>query len=404
MSAVVPLSATGKKDWIDGFLDYTQDIPSPEIFRLWSAIAAIAGALERRAWMVSAGEPLFPNLYTLLVGHPGSGKTQAIKRVNDLWYSIPALHKAPHDVTKAALIDRLLKASQKHVIKETSILEYHSLLVAADEFGVLLPSHDTDFLSTLNRIYDNPRQHQQERRGLGSNQIDIINPQFNILAGTQPSYLANLLPEEAWGQGFMSRVIMIHSSSKIRSNIFSSKELDKGKFSFLSSRLTQVTRFYGQIRWDYNAGTAAQKWNEEGMPPEPEHSKLEHYNSRRILHLLKLCMISSVSSNSDTVTLSDFERAKTWLLDAEERMPDVFREMLQRSDIQVIDELHFYLWKIWAKTKKPIHQARLFDFLKNRVPSEKVQRIIDIMIKANIIDFQPPEHYVPRAKNEHGME
>jgi hypothetical protein len=396
----------GKRDWLNEFLEYTEAVPSPAIFRLWSGITAIAGALERRAWVVSAGEPLYPNLYTILVGHPGTGKTQAIKPTNALWYATKRLHIAPHDITKARLIDRLAKASHKKILKDGRLYEYNTLLVAADEFGVLLPSHDTEFLSTLNRIFDNPAQHGHERRALGDKQIDIINPQMSILAGTQPSYLANLLPEEAWGQGFMSRVIMVYSNAPSKPvDIFDTRELPRGKFDYLRDKLIEFTGFYGTLKWALPAAQTAQRWVNAGMVPEPEHSKLEHYNRRRIINFIKLLIISTVSHGNSDIQLEDVQRAQDWMLQAESVMPDIFREMVGKSDIQIIDELHFFLWKIWSKEKKGIHEARLYDFLRNRAPAEKIQRIIDVAMKASIIErLAGTELYRPRPKNEFGFE
>ena len=386
-------------------MDFTSVIPSTPIFRLWSGIVTIAGALERRVWVISAGEPMFPNLYVLLVGHPATGKTQAIKHINNLWYACKELFVAPHDVTKPALIDCLAKASRRIIKNEGSLIEYNTLLVAADEFGVLLPAHDTDFLSTLNRIYDNPPQHQHHRRGLGDKQIDIINPQLTIIGGTQPSYLANLLPEEAWGQGFMSRVIMVYSSGHVKVDLFNTKELDKKKFSLLQAKLQSFLKLHGQMNWDYNAAKIAQKWYNEGCQPEPEHSKLEHYNGRRIIHVIKLATISAVSCGNQRITIEDFNRAQGWLLEAETKMPDIFREMVQRSDIQVIDELHFFLWRRFVKDKKGTHESLLYDFLKNRVPSEKIPKIIETCLRANIIErLAGTDLYKPRPKNEHGVE
>ena len=396
----------GGRDWLEEFIRYTEPIQSPPIFRLWSGITAIAGSLERRVWIVSAGEPVYPNLYTVLVGHPGTGKTQAIKHANSLWYATRNLFVAPHDVTKARLIDALAKASHKKILKDGSLYEYNSLLVAADEFGVLLPSHDTEFLSTLNRIFDNPPQHRHERRALGDKQIDIINPQITILAGTQPSYLANLLPEEAWGQGFMSRVLMVYCNEKSKPiDIFDTRELSKSMFISLRDKLIEFTKLHGAVKWSLPAAEAAQGWIRRGMDPEPEHSKLEHYNRRRLVNFIKLITVSTVSHGHSDIQLGDFQRAQEWLLDAEQRMPDIFREMVGRSDIQIIDELHFFLWRIWSREKKGIHEARLYDFLRNRAPSEKIPRIIDIAMKANIIErLAGTNLYRPRPKNEFGME
>ena len=71
-------------DWIDTYLKYTKGTPTPSIFRLWSAITAVSGAVERRVWVETGKGKLYPNLYTLLVGPPGSGKSQAIKPVKEL--------------------------------------------------------------------------------------------------------------------------------------------------------------------------------------------------------------------------------------------------------------------------------------------------------------------------------
>lgn len=398
------MNERGSPDWIELFLDYTKAIPSPDVFRLWSAIACVAGALERRVWITVSGKQLFPNLYTLLVANPGIGKTQSIEHVNELWHAVPGLHLAPHDVTKAALVDELSKATRKLIMGEATLVEYNSLLVAADEFGVLVPSHDLDFLSTLNRIFDNPPQHRQNRRGLQT-QIDITCPQLNIIGGTQPAYLANLLPEEAWGMGFMSRVIMIHAGAGRRVKLFGGAELSKPLFAQLIGRLKDFTKLYGVMPWEFPAAEEAQRWNDSGLEPVPIHSKMEHYNARRLLHVLKLSIIAAVSSGHTTISLLDFTRARDWLLDVEKNMPDIFRAMVQKSDQQVIDELHFFCWQRFVQTKKPLHESTLIHFLHNRVMSEKIPRILEICVRANIFDREVDSNtFIPRIKNTHGLE
>jgi hypothetical protein len=401
------MPANESEDWIELFLDWTEGIPSPRIFRQWAAICTLAGALERRVHIVSAGKTLFPNMYVLLVGTPGVGKTQVIEHVNDLWHVFTELHVAPHDVTKAALIDCLAQASSRRVLGESELLEYNSLLVAADEFGVLVPSHDLEFLSTLNRIFDNPPQHRQNRRGL-QQQVDITNPQLNIVGGVQPAYLANLLPEEAWSMGFMSRVIMVFSGEKVKFKLnLRSKTALRGNAvvrDVLISKTQKVLGLYGRLDWTEEAENAVEKWNESGLEPVPEHSKMEHYNQRRLLHVLKLCIISAVSRSSFVIDAIDFNRARDWLFEVEQFMPDVFREMVQRSDRQVIDELHWYAWKLWVKEKQPIHEARLFEFLRIRAPSDKIPRILDIAVRAGMFENLGLNFYKPKPKHEHGME
>jgi hypothetical protein len=395
---------TGSKDWIEQFLDFTSGINSPDIFRQWAAIATVAGALERRVWATVSGKLVFPNLYTLLVSPPGIGKTQAIEHVSEFWYAVKELHVAPHDVTKASLVDVIASATTKFILNGTSLVEYNSVLVPADEFSVLVPAHDQDFLNTLCRIYDNPPQHRQNRRGF-KDQIDITNPQLNIIGGTQPAYLASLLPELAWGQGFMARMIMIHCGIKRQVRLFGGKQLEEPVRQLLIKRLQAMNKLYGPLPWEYRAAEAIEHWNLKGLEPVPTHSKLEHYNARRILHVLKLSIVSAVSQGNTSISVEDFNRGRDWLLEAERGMPDIFRAMVQRSDNEVIDELHFYAWKLYAKDKKPIHESKLIDFLKNRTPSEKILRILDICTRAGVFTkLEGTGLYQPKPKSDHGME
>ena len=68
-------------------------------------------------------------------------------------------------------------------------------------------------MSILNHLYDCP-PYKERKRGKGI-EYELENAQLNLLAGTQPAYLNNLLPEGAWQQGFMSRTIIVYSGEVI---------------------------------------------------------------------------------------------------------------------------------------------------------------------------------------------
>src|SRR5215207_10197519 len=95
-------------NWIDSFIEYTSDHQSPLIFRKWAAISAVAGALEQRVWVNPFGpKPVYPNMYIVLVGPPGVGKTVLTNEVEALWNDVPELHVAPHSLSKASMIDKM---------------------------------------------------------------------------------------------------------------------------------------------------------------------------------------------------------------------------------------------------------------------------------------------------------
>jgi hypothetical protein len=390
------------QDFIDSFLSYTEQISSPYIFRLWAGIAGVAGALERRCWVKALPQPTYANLFVLLVAAPGIGKG-VIDEITRIWRQVKRLHLAPDSVTSASLLDSLLEADRKVVHNGSLAFEYHSLIVPSEEFGVLVPSHDLEFLSRLNRIFTNPDVLRVRRKYL-KEEVSIVNPQMTILAGTQPGYLGSLLPEEAWSMGFTQRLLLIHSSLGADVELFGDYSSREGAERTLVRSMEQMSVAMGQFQWEPSAAKALSKWHSAGGPPKPEHRRLTHYVNRRTQFMLKLMLISSASRGElPIITDFDYERALTWLLAAEASMPDVFREMVQKSDVHVINELVRFAWQLYLRSKhKPIHEARLHAFLAERVPSEKVPHILALAIRSGHLeqDKNDVKCYKPRPKDE----
>ena len=409
-------------DWITEFLSYTDGVPSPEIFRLWSAITAVSGALERRVYANTGRGRIYPNLFTLLVGPPAAGKSQAISPVAALWMQAIQLlppteqfHIAPDNVTKAALVDALSRARGQRLFKANDItpgglMEWHSMFIASPEFGVLIPRHDLEFLSVLNHIYDNPPYYREERRTLEGKNPDIFNPQLTILAGTQPDYLNSILPPEAWGMGFTSRIIMVYASTPPKIDLFAEETPGREKTAQgLARRLAGLSSLTGHFSWTAESKGALAEWYSSGMAPAPEHVSLTHYLGRRILHMVKLCMISAASrGESMEITGEDFSRAKGWLLEVEALMPDVFRAMLSRNDANIIQELHYHLWRLWATVtpdkRSPVPEAAVYEYLNKRVPSEKIAKILEVAERSGVIVRSAGGGFIPRPKSEHSGE
>lgn len=392
-------------DWISSWLAYTDGQPTPKIFRLWSAIGAVAGALERRVFISTAQSPVYPNLFLLLVAPPGVGKSIAIDPIAQLWRDTKKLHVAPDSVTKASLVDSIAKADRKILIPPASLLEYHSLACCASELGVLMPSHDLEFLSFLNAMFDNRPNYREERRTLGRS-IDISRPQMTILAGSQPGFMASLFPEEAWAMGTTSRMIMVYSGESPRIELFDQAPKSTKGYGDLVVQLTRMCDLLGEATCTQEAKIKIREWYNAGCEPVPEHSKLEHYKIRRILFILKLVVVSAVSRTGGLVVDGpDVDRALAWLFDAEKKMPDIFRHMVGKSDSQTIQELHFFIYREYAKNKKPLHEAVIYHFLSQHAPSDKIPRIIETAVRSNVmqkVGDQPL--YIPRPKNSHGME
>ena len=72
-------------DIIDGYVKLLAHTSAATVFARWSAISMVAAALERRCWLSAIeGRPLYPNLFTLLIGLPATGKTESVVPADDL--------------------------------------------------------------------------------------------------------------------------------------------------------------------------------------------------------------------------------------------------------------------------------------------------------------------------------
>ena len=170
-------------DWVDSFMDETRGMALPEPFRLWTALTIISGALERRVYTWTKRGHLYPNLFTILAGTPGSGKTLMVNTARNFWCSVPDLHLGPDDPTKASFLDCLETAVRTSTNGSGTTL-FTALSVACREFGVLLPKYNAGFMNVLSDIYDNPLQYSSPRRTTKSVVID--RPNVNILAAVTP--------------------------------------------------------------------------------------------------------------------------------------------------------------------------------------------------------------------------
>src|SRR6266404_5217698 len=306
---------------IESVVAATGNLESPEIFRKWAAISVIGATLEQKVWLTTFAK-IFPNIYCFLVAHPGVGKTNTIHAANKYMEELPEPHIAPTSVTAASLVDALTRAKRTLIRIPEGPYEYNSIYITADELGAFMHKYDDEMIAVLSKFYDN-QIYGQERRG-NDIRIKIKAPQVNLICGTTPSNLIKFLPENAWEQGFTSRIVMVFSDERTIGDDFAGYDTTLSKD--LIHDLKAINALMGEFKVTEDYRTAVNNWRSLGEPPVPNHPKLIHYATRRRVHLYKLSMVAAVD-RSDTLLLTkeDFNRAMGWLLEAEVNMPDIFK-------------------------------------------------------------------------------
>jgi len=384
-------------DWVDAFYEHTEILSSPPLFRRWAGIVTIAGALERKVWIKTKRGELYPNLYVLLIGPPGVGKTVLTNRIYELWSELEGQHLAATSVSKASMIDELRDA-ERRIIKPNSnpsVISFNSTKISSNELAVLIPSYENDFMNTLTDIYD--CHYFSERKRTKELHFIIDNPQINMVAGTTPSYLSSLLPDGAWDQGFLSRTMLVYSGDSVMHDLFGDEQRDAKIWNALVHDLQIIGDLYGKMELDKDVVKAIEAWHRSGGEPRPEHPKLVNYCTRRSAHLIKLCMIASASASDKLrVTLDHYQTALNWLIEFETFIPDIFKSMAVGGDSRAIQDCWHFVYTIWMKENKPIAEHRIVNFLQERVPAHSVMRILEVMVKAKILRKEL-DAYIPKS-------
>jgi hypothetical protein len=365
--------------WIDSFVEYTADLESPLIFRRWAAITAIGATLEQKVWAETTG-PIYSNMYTFLIGHPGVGKSRTIGAARALCESIEGFPVGPQSCSKASLVDAL-KDSTRNVTKyhpEQVSEQYNSLTLFADDWQVTMPEWDRELVAGLTTFYDVIIPYKETKR-TKELRINIKAPQLNILAGSTPKQIMDTMKEGSWEQGFTSRIMFIFSDERhINETAFGRKAKND---SDLIHDLHVISSLWGQLGNSEDFIQRVDSWRKAGMPPVPNHPRLLHYNSRRFVHLLKMCIVACVDRGQKLIiTVEDFQRALGWLIEAEYHMPDLFKAGAGNADAKAMEEIIHFL-----KIKGSAGEGEILKFAIDYIPAASVRNILQLMVLSNRI-------------------
>lgn len=192
---------------------------------LHGALGAAAAALGKRArckWF--GGSYLYPNLYSLLIGDSGTGKSTAISVTMKDILRITNLHlgiikeeqkKEEPDLVAIKLYEgKLLSISQRITLEAlVARLNKHDGIIASAEFGGFLKSLRSGgnvhgMMELLSDIYDCPDYWSKETVSGGT--MALSNPCLSIVGYSTLEFIEGVLSSKDIGSGALARYLLLY--------------------------------------------------------------------------------------------------------------------------------------------------------------------------------------------------
>ena len=285
--------------WIAAYLDYTKDSEAPQLYHLWTGLSVLAGALRRNVWVDRVKYTIFPNLYVMLVGPTGTGKSAALNTGFRILRKVKSVHTFHGKISNEALYDEM----NRTVETPAGIVKDGTIFIYADEVKSLLGERDyaRELLVTLTDLYSG-EDIEADFRTKKYGRVRLENYLINFLAGSTPSWLGECIRPSMFDGGTVGRILFVYQPS--RKAVSEVDEEDEREWSMeMQRRLSEDLIHISKIRGMFAIRKSAREfWTEWRKTIRwPSDSRLEGYTNRKHDYALKIAMLLSISASDDLV-------------------------------------------------------------------------------------------------------
>jgi len=381
----------------EDYFSYVGKSEAPVLYHRWSCISMLGAMLCRTVHIPFGHSKIYPNQYIMLMGSPGTRKGTAIRIAEDLLRTSGYTRFAPDRLSKERFLMEMKPRGFDNLDEDLESLVLDApaeIYVIADEFADFVGQGGMEFMTMLTKLWDNKDRYVHPK--IHGKSVIVDSPTVNILAGNTAQGLALSIPTEALGNGFMSRIIFIHSEPTGKKITFPEKVsiLAKDRIVETLERINDEVK--GEIHIDNDARPILERMYKEYR--HVDDNRFVHYGTRRFTHLLKLCMICAISDIRTVITKEDAINANTLLYYTELRMPKALGEF---GKGKYSDTSHIIL-DLLNNATKPYTITEIFKVVYKDLskPSEVSDIIKSLMLaeKVQVVTMKGKQGYMTNTK------
>lgn len=314
--------------------DYVKDTEPPPNFHAWSTIGAISALLGKKCFIPQGHFTVFPNLYIVLVGDPGTRKSTAMNIAKKLVRLIPEVPIAPESSTREALIDDMADNKVVATLHNKDISYWQSSAFVTEMQEFLGGKHiNQSMVGFLTAIWDEPVFKERTRKG---GEVIIHNPYFSMLGCCTPEWMNTKLKQDVITDGFSRRTIFALESELHCLNPWPESTPDQienlAKLEMEAHRIFKIGGVFQltkPAREYYDA-----KYRSTREEAKQFTEKVQNYFTSKHILALKIAMCLSAGVSSHRVISSSVIKLAFKFLEQSERSLDQVFSGVGRNELK----------------------------------------------------------------------
>ena len=391
------------------YLSYVGETEAPMFYHRWSALSMIGAFLGRDFYLPFGHSTLYPNMYVMLIGEPGTRKSTAIKLAKKVITSSGYKSISSDKTSKEKFILDL--AEQNAPETTDDILDsnlwgegndsYAEMYIACDEFNDFIGLGNLEFISLLGNLWDFSGTFTL--RNKNSKSVSVQDPTISILGGNTATSFANAFPPDVLGQGFFSRLLLIHGEPTGKKIPFPEAPTQEQVAEVIDSlqRIKQTCVGPASISAEAKDLLEYIYINSKGL----EDPRFISYSNRRFTHLLKLLLLISASHYRNEIQLEDVVEANTILTHTENLMPKALGHFGRARNAEVTHKIMATL----RNNGGPMSMQEIWVVLQTDLNSisELVEQMKNLMYSHSVLSHEGKFIYKARRvefKNSRGVD
>lgn len=369
------------------YFEYIGATEAPKIYHRWSILSCVGALVGRQVWLPFGHNKIYANMYIWLVGNPGARKGTAMNCAKNLLHILKYNKISPQRLSPEMFLAQLQKMNLPNMealseldIEAISMDAPCEIYVVADEVADFIRGN-AEFCKTLCNLWDNLPYYDHPK--LHGKSVYVHQPTVNMIGGITPEDIMESVPPAAVGQGFFSRLILVHSEPtgiKIPRPPTPTEEIT-------NEMVEELQRICAAAKGEITIATDAERLLKQIYEKFSgiDSVQFRHYNSRRHTHLLKLCILFAVLDEGTIVEGNHVLKANTLLCVTEPRMPKALGEFGKARNATVAHNIlealkttpaAMTIKELWKLTANDLNKMEeLLEVIKGLEFAEKIQRI-----------------------------